>query len=98
MGVNVQMTKLRRHVLLKDSSVDGISIHEITILILSPCRVMAQKQSNAEYVQVPNEENIPATTVPPSNMTNEYPSVDETAASGTPENDEKQDMEKEETA
>uniref|UniRef100_A0A8C3C948 V-set and immunoglobulin domain-containing protein 1 n=1 Tax=Cairina moschata TaxID=8855 RepID=A0A8C3C948_CAIMO len=51
-------------------------------------QVMAQKQSNAEYVQVPNEENIPATTVPPSNMTNEYPSVDETAASGTPENDE----------
>ncbi|XP_038040234.1 V-set and immunoglobulin domain-containing protein 1 isoform X1 [Anas platyrhynchos] len=61
-------------------------------------QVMAQKQSNAEYVQVPNEENIPATTVPSSNMTNEYPSVDETAASGTPENDEKQDVEKEETA
>ncbi|XP_035180551.1 V-set and immunoglobulin domain-containing protein 1 isoform X4 [Oxyura jamaicensis] len=61
-------------------------------------QVMAQKQSNAEYVQVPNEENIPATTAPSSNATNEYPSVDETAASGTPENDEKQDVEKEETA
>ncbi|NXX41585.1 VSIG1 protein, partial [Tricholaema leucomelas] len=59
---------------------------------------MAQKQSNAEYVQVPNEENIPATTVPSSNATNEYPSVDETAASGTPENDEKQEVEKEEIA
>ncbi|XP_010085588.1 PREDICTED: V-set and immunoglobulin domain-containing protein 1-like [Pterocles gutturalis] len=59
---------------------------------------MAQKQSNAEYVQVPNEENIPATTVPSSNATNEYPSVDEMAASGTPENDEKQEAEKEETA
>ncbi|NXK52767.1 VSIG1 protein, partial [Chauna torquata] len=61
-------------------------------------QVMAQKQPNAEYVQVPNEENIPATTVPSSNATNEYSSVDETAASGTPENDEKQDVEKEETA
>ncbi|XP_064014957.1 V-set and immunoglobulin domain-containing protein 1 [Pogoniulus pusillus] len=59
---------------------------------------MAQKQSNAEYVQVPNEENIPATTVPSSNATNEYPSVDETAASGTPENDEKQEAAKEEIA
>ncbi|XP_057281213.1 V-set and immunoglobulin domain-containing protein 1 [Pezoporus wallicus] len=59
---------------------------------------MAQKQSNAEYVQVPNEENIPPTTVPPSNATNEYPSVDETAASGTLQNDEKQEAEKEETA
>ncbi|XP_068008158.1 V-set and immunoglobulin domain-containing protein 1 isoform X2 [Melanerpes formicivorus] len=59
---------------------------------------MAQKQSNAEYVQVPNEENIPATTVPASNVTNEYPSVDETADSGTPENDEKQEVEKEEIA
>ncbi|KFQ53764.1 V-set and immunoglobulin domain-containing protein 1, partial [Nestor notabilis] len=59
---------------------------------------MAQKQSNAAYVQVPNEENIPATTVPPSNATYEYPSVDETAASGTPENDEKQEVEKEELA
>ncbi|NXJ43000.1 VSIG1 protein, partial [Ciconia maguari] len=59
---------------------------------------MAQKQSNAEYVQVPNDENIPATTVPSSNATNEYPSVDETAASGTLENDEKQEAEKEEIA
>ncbi|NXW00474.1 VSIG1 protein, partial [Fregetta grallaria] len=59
---------------------------------------MAQKQSNAEYVQVPNEENIPATTVPSSNATNEYSSVDETAASGTPENYEKQEAEKEEIA
>ncbi|NXL32001.1 VSIG1 protein, partial [Glaucidium brasilianum] len=59
---------------------------------------MAQKQSNADYVQVPNEENIPVTTVPSSNATNEYPSVDETAASGTPENDEKQEVEKEEIA
>ncbi|NXJ50631.1 VSIG1 protein, partial [Spizaetus tyrannus] len=59
---------------------------------------MAHKQSNAEYVQVPNEENIPATTVPSSNATNEYPSVNETAASGTPENDEKQEVEKEEIA
>ncbi|XP_030904140.2 V-set and immunoglobulin domain-containing protein 1 [Melopsittacus undulatus] len=58
---------------------------------------MAQKQSNAEYVQVPNEENIPATTVPTSNATNEYPSVDETV-SGTPQNDEKQEAGKEETA
>ncbi|NXF47548.1 VSIG1 protein, partial [Oceanites oceanicus] len=59
---------------------------------------MAQKQSNAEYVQVPNEENIPATTVPSSNATNEYASVDETAASETPENYEKEEAEKEETA
>ncbi|XP_009583480.1 PREDICTED: V-set and immunoglobulin domain-containing protein 1-like [Fulmarus glacialis] len=59
---------------------------------------MAHKQSNAEYVQVPNEENIPATTVPSSNATNEYANVDETAASGTPENYEKQEAEKEETA
>ncbi|KAM4661245.1 V-set and immunoglobulin domain-containing protein 1-like [Amazona ochrocephala] len=59
---------------------------------------MAQKQSNAEYVQVPNEENIPPATAPPSNATNEYPSVDETAASGTPQNDEKQEAEKEEIA
>ncbi|NXK02436.1 VSIG1 protein, partial [Herpetotheres cachinnans] len=58
---------------------------------------MAQKQSNAEYAQVPNEENIPVTTVPSSNATNEYPSVDE-AASGTPENDEKQEVGKEEIA
>ncbi|XP_052669054.1 V-set and immunoglobulin domain-containing protein 1 [Harpia harpyja] len=59
---------------------------------------MAHKQSNAEYVQVPNDENIPVTTVPSSNATNEYPSVNETAASGTPENDEKQEVEKEEIA
>ncbi|NXF01423.1 VSIG1 protein, partial [Smithornis capensis] len=59
---------------------------------------MAQKQSNADYVQVPNEENIPATTVPSSNATLEYPSVNETTAPGTPENDEKQEEEKEETA
>lgn len=59
---------------------------------------MTQKQSNAEYVQVPNEENIPATTIPTSNVTNEYPSADEMAASGTPENDEKQEVEKEEIA
>lgn len=72
--------------------------HMKSHFILSSCREMAQKQSNAEYVQVPNEENIPATTVPPSNATNEYPSVDETAASETPQNDEKQEAEKEETA
>lgn len=59
---------------------------------------MVQKQPNADYVQVPNEENIPATTVPPSNATNEYPSVDETAAPATAENDEKQEAEKEEIA
>ncbi|NXL58938.1 VSIG1 protein, partial [Chordeiles acutipennis] len=59
---------------------------------------MTQKQSNAEYVQVPNEENIPATTVPSSNATNEHPSADEMAASVAPENDEKQEVEKEETA
>lgn len=59
---------------------------------------MAHKQSHAEYVQVPNEENIPVTTVPSSNATNEYPSVNEMAASGTPENDEKQEVEKEEIA
>lgn len=59
---------------------------------------MVQKQSNADYVQVPNEENIPATTVPSSNATNEYPSVDETAAPATPENDEKQEEEKKEIA
>nr|XP_005484525.1 V-set and immunoglobulin domain-containing protein 1 isoform X2 [Zonotrichia albicollis] len=57
---------------------------------------MVQKQSNADYVQVPNEENIPVTTVPSSNATNEY--QDETAAPATPENDEKQEAEKEETA
>ncbi|XP_009961972.2 V-set and immunoglobulin domain-containing protein 1 [Tyto alba] len=59
---------------------------------------MAQKQPNTEYVQVPNEDNMPATTVPSSNATNEYPSVDETTATGTPENDEKQEVEKEEIA
>ncbi|NXN27155.1 VSIG1 protein, partial [Nycticryphes semicollaris] len=59
---------------------------------------MAQKQSNAEYVQVPNEENVPVTTVPSSNATNEYPSADAPAASGTPENVEKQESEREETA
>ncbi|NXU48065.1 VSIG1 protein, partial [Turnix velox] len=59
---------------------------------------MAQKQPNAQYIQVPNEENTPATTDPSSNATNEYPSADETAALGTPENDEKQEVEKEETA
>ncbi|NXU42692.1 VSIG1 protein, partial [Drymodes brunneopygia] len=59
---------------------------------------MVQKQPNADYVQVPNEENIPATTVPSSNATNEYPSVDETTAPATPENDEKQEAEKEEIA
>ncbi|XP_051486279.1 V-set and immunoglobulin domain-containing protein 1 [Apus apus] len=59
---------------------------------------MTQKQPNAEYVQVPNEENIPVTTVPSSNATNEYPSADETAASGTPDNDQKQEVEKEEIA
>lgn len=59
---------------------------------------MVQKQSNADYVQVPNEENIPATTVPSSNATNEYSSVDETAAPATPENDEKQEEEKKEIA
>ena len=98
MGVTVQTKKLQRLILLKDSSVDWISTHEITVLILSSCREMAQKQSNAEYVQVPNEESIPPTTVPSSNATNEYPSVDETAASGTPENHEKQEVEKEEIA
>ncbi|XP_062440630.1 V-set and immunoglobulin domain-containing protein 1 [Rhea pennata] len=61
-------------------------------------QVMTQKQPNAEYVQVPNEENIPATTVPSSNATNEYPTLEETAVSGTPENDEKQEVEKEEIA
>lgn len=80
---------------MKDSSVDGISTREITILILSFCREMAHKQSTAEYVQVPNEENIPVTAVLSSNATNEYPGVDETAAS---ENDEKQEAEKEEIA
>ncbi|XP_010148717.1 PREDICTED: V-set and immunoglobulin domain-containing protein 1 [Eurypyga helias] len=64
----------------------------------SEMQEMAQKQPNAGYVQVPNEENIPATTVPPSNATNEYPGVDETAASGPPENDVKQEAEKEEIA
>ncbi|KGL75941.1 V-set and immunoglobulin domain-containing protein 1, partial [Tinamus guttatus] len=61
-------------------------------------QVMTQKQPNAEYAQVPTEENIPATTVPPSNATNEYPNVEETAASGAPENNEKQEVEKEELA
>uniref|UniRef100_A0A8C3KWE0 V-set and immunoglobulin domain-containing protein 1 n=1 Tax=Chrysolophus pictus TaxID=9089 RepID=A0A8C3KWE0_CHRPC len=61
-------------------------------------QVMAQKQSNAEYAQVPNEENTPATTVLPSNVTNEQPSADEAAASETPENDEKHEMQQEETA
>ncbi|KAF1556191.1 V-set and immunoglobulin domain-containing protein 1, partial [Eudyptes schlegeli] len=56
---------------------------------------MAHKQSTAEYVQVPNEENIPATTVLSSSATNEYPGVDETAAS---ENDEKKEAEREEIA
>ncbi|NXD81121.1 VSIG1 protein, partial [Halcyon senegalensis] len=64
----------------------------------SEMQEMAQKQSNAEYVQVPNEENIPATTVPPSNATNEYVSADEMASSGTPEKDERQEEEKEELA
>lgn len=59
---------------------------------------MTQKQSNADYVQVPKEENIPAPTVPSSNATNEYPSVDETTAPATPENNEKQEAEKEEIA
>lgn len=59
---------------------------------------MAQKQSNAEYVQVPNEENVPVTTAPSNNATNEYPSVDETAASGTLENEENQEAEKEDIA
>ncbi|XP_021261812.1 V-set and immunoglobulin domain-containing protein 1 isoform X1 [Numida meleagris] len=61
-------------------------------------QVMAQKESNAEYAQVPNEENVPATTVLSSNATNEQPSADEAAASETPENDEKHEVEKEETA
>lgn len=61
-------------------------------------QVMAQKQSNAEYAQVPNEENTPATAVLPSNATNEQPSADEAAASETPENDEKHEVQKEETA
>ncbi|XP_031450352.1 V-set and immunoglobulin domain-containing protein 1 [Phasianus colchicus] len=61
-------------------------------------QVMAQKQSNAEYAQVPNEENTPATTVLPSNVTNEQPSADEAAASETLENDEKHEMQQEETA
>ncbi|XP_025891747.1 V-set and immunoglobulin domain-containing protein 1 [Nothoprocta perdicaria] len=60
-------------------------------------QVMTQKQPNAEYAQVPTEENIPATTVPPSNATNEYPNVEETAASVAPEN-EKHEVEKEEIA
>ncbi|NWU98883.1 VSIG1 protein, partial [Upupa epops] len=59
---------------------------------------MAQKQSNAEYVQVPNEENSCPTTVPSSSVTNEYPSVDEMAAPTAPENDERQEVEKEEIA
>lgn len=59
---------------------------------------MVQKQSNADYVQVPSEENIPPTTVPSSNATNEYPSIDETTAPATPENDEKQEAQKEERA
>ncbi|XP_015715971.1 V-set and immunoglobulin domain-containing protein 1 [Coturnix japonica] len=61
-------------------------------------QVMAQKQSNAEYAQVPNEENTPATTVLPSNATNEQPSADGAAVSETPENDEKNEVQKEETA
>ncbi|XP_042732799.1 V-set and immunoglobulin domain-containing protein 1 [Lagopus leucura] len=61
-------------------------------------QVMAQKHSNAEYAQVPNEENTPATTVLPSNVTSEQPSADEAAASETPENDEKHEMQQEETA
>ncbi|NXU71942.1 VSIG1 protein, partial [Oreotrochilus melanogaster] len=59
---------------------------------------MTQKQSNAEYVQVPNEDNIPVTTVPPSNATAEYPSGDGTAAPGTPDSEEKQELGKEEIA
>nr|AAD17523.1 ChT1 [Gallus gallus] len=61
-------------------------------------QVMAQKQSNAEYAQVPNEENTPQPAVLPSNATNEQPSADEAAASETPENDEKHEVQKEETA
>ncbi|OXB67609.1 hypothetical protein ASZ78_016732 [Callipepla squamata] len=61
-------------------------------------QVMAQKQSNAEYAQVPNEENTPATTVPPSNATNEQPSAGEAAASETPGNEEEHEVEKEDTA
>ncbi|NWX24139.1 VSIG1 protein, partial [Aegotheles bennettii] len=63
----------------------------------SEMQEMTQKQPNAEYVQVPNEENVPVTTVPPSNATNEHPSVDEMAAPGTPDN-EKQEVEKEQIA
>ncbi|XP_071613591.1 V-set and immunoglobulin domain-containing protein 1 isoform X1 [Heliangelus exortis] len=59
---------------------------------------MTQKQSNAEYVQVPNEDNIPVTTVPPSNATAEYPSGDGTAAPGTPDSEEKKELGKEEIA
>ncbi|NXV79302.1 VSIG1 protein, partial [Atlantisia rogersi] len=76
-------------VLIKKAKTKKASINEM--------QEMSQKQSNAEYVQVPNEENLPATTAPSSNATNEYPSVDETAASGTPEN-EKPAVEKEEIA
>ncbi|NXQ34858.1 VSIG1 protein, partial [Alaudala cheleensis] len=55
---------------------------------------MVQKQPNAEYVQVPNEENIPA---PPSNATSECPSAAATAPA-TPGNEQKQEAEKEEAA
>ncbi|NXL88323.1 VSIG1 protein, partial [Alectura lathami] len=61
-------------------------------------QVMAQKQSNAEYVPVPNEERMPVTAVPSSNVANEQPRADETAVSETPESDEKEEGEKEETA
>lgn len=98
MGTTVKMKKLRRFILSKESSVGRTSIYEITIILLSSCRVMAQKQSNAEYAQVPNEENTPATAVLPSNAINEQPSADEAAASETPENDEKHEVQKEETA
>ncbi|NXG70494.1 VSIG1 protein, partial [Baryphthengus martii] len=77
-------------VLTKKAKKKAASINEM--------QEMAQKQPNAEYVQVPNEENIPAPTVPPSNATNEYPSADETATARTPENNEKQEGEKEEIA
>uniref|UniRef100_A0A8C4YA24 V-set and immunoglobulin domain-containing protein 1 n=1 Tax=Gopherus evgoodei TaxID=1825980 RepID=A0A8C4YA24_9SAUR len=68
-----------------------------SIVILFSCRPMTQKQqANAEYANIPTQENESVATATPSreaNAANEYSTAAETAASGMPENDEMQGVE-----
>ncbi|KYO38269.1 V-set and immunoglobulin domain-containing protein 1 [Alligator mississippiensis] len=56
-----------------------------------------KQQTNLEYVDVPNEENIPTAAAPLTNTTNEQSNPEEATVPGMPENEEVQGGEREVT-